>query len=55
MRETGQGYRVIGELPMTDRLMERAFWVGVYPGMQQAQLDYMVDCIATYCGMHGIQ
>jgi CDP-6-deoxy-D-xylo-4-hexulose-3-dehydrase len=55
MRETGHGYRVIGELPITDRLMERAFWVGVYPGMQQVHLDYMVDRIATYCGMHGIQ
>ena len=55
MREAGTGYRVIGDLPMTDRLMERAFWVGVYPGMHRAQLDYMVDCITTYCGTHGIR
>jgi CDP-6-deoxy-D-xylo-4-hexulose-3-dehydrase len=55
MREAGTGYRVVGELPMTDRLMERAFWVGVYPGMEQVQLDYMVDCITTYCGTHGIR
>jgi CDP-4-dehydro-6-deoxyglucose reductase, E1 len=55
MRETGTGYRVVGDLPMTDRLMARAFWVGVYPGMSQAQLDYMVERIASFCRERGLR
>lgn len=45
MRKEKAGYRVIGELENTDIVMERAFWVGVYPGMTEAKLDYMVDCL----------
>ncbi len=39
MRKTGQGYRVIGELTNTDRIMNDSFWVGVYPGMTNKMLD----------------
>lgn len=49
MRGAGAGYRVVGDLRVTDRLMERAFWLGVYPGMRQDQLDYMIDRISTFC------
>ena len=42
MRESGQGYRVIGSLENTDRIMTDTFWVGVYPGMT----DEMIDCMA---------
>lgn len=45
MRESGKGYRVAGELKMTDRIMRDAFWVGVYPGMTEEMLDYMADKI----------
>ncbi len=48
MRESGQGYRVIGELRNTDRIMEKAFWIGVYPGMTKDMLDFMADCIIGY-------
>ena len=41
----GVDYRVIGDLPVADRFMNRAFWVGVYPGLSQEQLDYMVERI----------
>ena len=33
-------YRVIGELPVTDRIMRDTFWVGVYPGLTAEQLAY---------------
>lgn len=49
LRATGSGYRVVGELPETDRLMERAFWLGVYPGMTDAQLDYMATVLDELC------
>lgn len=41
MRE-GTDYRVIGDLQTTDRAMNQSFWVGVYPGMEQAMLDEIV-------------
>ena len=47
MRKTGQGYRVVGRLEETDRIMKHSFWVGVYPGMTESMLDYMVDQIIT--------
>lgn len=49
MRATGEGYRVVGDLAVTDRFMERAFWLGVYPGMNEPQLEYMLDRVATFC------
>lgn len=41
MRKTGQGYRVVGSLEYTDRIMRDTFWVGVYPGMTDEKIDYM--------------
>ena len=49
-------YRVVGDLTVTDRLMERAFWLGVYPGMDEPRLDYMLEQLTGFCsarsGMH---
>ena len=45
MRKTGEGYRVIGELNNTNRVMENSFWVGVYPGMTDEKIDYMAKVI----------
>lgn len=42
MRSSGEGYRIVGELQNTDRIMEDTFWIGVYPGMTDAMIDYMV-------------
>ena len=45
MRKTGQGYRVIGSLENTDRIMRDTFWIGVYPGMTDEKIDYMAKAI----------
>lgn len=45
MRASNQGYRVIGSLENTDRIMNDTFWVGVYPGMTDEMIDYMAKII----------
>jgi len=48
LRSTGQGYRVVGKLTNTDTVMHRTFWLGVYPGMTEAMLEYMVDKVREF-------
>lgn len=45
MRAKGNGYRIVGELVNTDRIMNDTFWVGVYPGMTDEMIDYMAQVI----------
>lgn len=45
MRKTGKGFRVVGSLENTDRIMNNSFWVGVYPGMTDEMIDYMAKTI----------
>ena len=45
MRKKGEGYRIVGSLESTDRIMNDTFWIGVYPGMTDEKIDYMVEVI----------
>lgn len=45
MRTEKYGYRVVGDLTNTDRIMRDSFWVGVYPGMTDEMTDYMAKII----------
>ncbi|MCH1981368.1 lipopolysaccharide biosynthesis protein RfbH [Ruminococcus sp. OA3] len=45
MRAEGRGYRVPGELTVTDRIMTDTFWIGVYPGMTDEMIDYMIKVL----------
>ena len=45
MYRNDEWYRVIGDLHNTDRIMRDTFWIGVYPGMTNRKLDYMIDMI----------
>ncbi len=38
-------YRIIGDLKNTDEIMNKTFWVGVYPGMNDEMIDYMAKVI----------
>ncbi len=45
MRAAKDGYRIVGELTNTDRIMEDTFWIGVYPGMTDEMIDYMAKTL----------
>jgi len=45
IRNDGTSYRIVGELKNTNKIMENTFWIGVYPGMTDKKLDYMIKCI----------
>ena len=51
MRKTGEGYRIVGDLANTDRIMSDTFWVGVYPGMTDEMIDYMAKTIIEAVNM----
>ena len=38
-------YRVVGDLRASDRVMNQAFWIGVYPGLTPPMLDYVLETI----------
>ena len=42
-------FRVSGELANSDRIMHRTFWIGVYPGLSAAAIDYVLEVIAAFC------
>lgn len=42
MRDRNEGYRIVGELKNTDIIMKNTFWIGVYPGMTDKKIDYMI-------------
>ena len=45
----GRNFRVVGELRQADAVMERAFWIGVYPGLSDAHIGHMLEAIHTFC------
>ncbi len=48
MRKEKRGYRVVGEMTGTDEIMFNTFWIGVYPGLSDAQIDFMIKTITEY-------
>ena len=41
-------HRVAGKLEKTDYIMNNTFFMGVYPGMTDDKIQYMVDKIHEY-------
>jgi CDP-6-deoxy-D-xylo-4-hexulose-3-dehydrase len=48
MRKSSEGFRIAGELNNTDRIMRDTFWIGVYPGLNEDQLKYIVSSIKEF-------
>ncbi len=51
MRKEQKGYRIVGDLTNTDRIMQDTFWVGLYPGMTDEMLAYMGKTICEAVGI----
>lgn len=52
MRESGEGYRVVGDLKVTDFVMNGTLWIGVYPGMSDEMLHYMISTIREFVAQY---
>lgn len=50
MRASGEGYRIVGELTNTDYVLENTFWIGVYPGLTDEMIDYVIKTIKNAVG-----
>lgn len=46
-------YRVVGDLSTTDVVAERTFWVGVYPGLTEPMLDYVIESFHDFVAGSG--
>lgn len=42
-------YRVVGELKNTNIVMNKSFWLGVYPGITQEMIFYILECFEEFC------
>lgn len=47
----GRKHRVSGKLDNTDRIMNDTFWLGVFPGLTEAMLGYVVGKLEAYFGV----
>ncbi|WP_419675795.1 lipopolysaccharide biosynthesis protein RfbH [Aliarcobacter butzleri] len=43
-----QDYRVVGDLKVTDKIMHDSFWIGLYPGMGDDAINYMIKKIREF-------
>ena len=48
-KDAPAAYRVIGELKGADQIMNNALFIGVYPGLTDVMLDYMIESITSFC------
>ena len=49
----GRAFRISGELTNSDRVMNRTFWIGVYPGLGDAEIDYVLEVVDGFCRAGG--
>ncbi|MBF7067991.1 lipopolysaccharide biosynthesis protein RfbH, partial [Campylobacter volucris] len=47
--EKDKDYKIIGNLKITDKMMNDSFWIGVYPGMNEEMIEYMICKIQEFC------
>jgi CDP-6-deoxy-D-xylo-4-hexulose-3-dehydrase len=47
-RENPKAIRVVGDMSGADKIMNESVFIGVYPGLTRAMLDYMVESISQF-------
>ena len=55
MRQSGEGYRIIGDLANSERIMRDTFWVGVYPGMSEEVTGFVVESLKGFFNCSNMQ
>ena len=45
---SGIDFKIVGNLVNSDIVMKRSFWIGVYPGLSQEMLEFVVASIREY-------
>ncbi len=45
-------YRTPGPLTITNNIMNNVFWIGVYPGLNEEMLDYVITVISRFINNH---
>jgi CDP-6-deoxy-D-xylo-4-hexulose-3-dehydrase len=50
--EKGIDYKVTSKLPNTDKIMNDSFWIGLYPGMGDDAINYMIKKIREFVGKY---
>jgi CDP-6-deoxy-D-xylo-4-hexulose-3-dehydrase len=48
-----QPHRVVGELANSDVITDQTFWVGVYPGLTEEMLDYVIATVKEFTAARG--
>jgi CDP-6-deoxy-D-xylo-4-hexulose-3-dehydrase len=43
-----KNYRVVGQIPNADVVMNSTFWIGVYPGLSENMINYVIEKIETF-------
>jgi CDP-6-deoxy-D-xylo-4-hexulose-3-dehydrase len=49
-KDRPESFRAVGDLAGADRIMNEAIFLGVYPGLSHAMLDYMIETIGKFVG-----
>jgi len=45
----GRNFRVHGSLANSDTIMNQTFWIGVYPGLAEEHIGYVLQVIREFC------
>jgi CDP-6-deoxy-D-xylo-4-hexulose-3-dehydrase len=49
-KDRPQALRILGDNPGADRIMNESIFIGVYPGLTKAMLDYIIETISAFAG-----
>lgn len=52
LKQANEGYRIVGELTTTDRIMNHTFWIGVYPGLTNEMNEFIIQSFHQFIGQY---